>query len=275
MKTSIFCLAFIAGLAIYRAGAAVIAGPITNPANHHEYYLLSPDSWNACETEAEHLGGTLAIIKNAGDQEWVFSTFGNYGGTNRNLWIGLHRTGAERRLAWATDDKLEFANWASGQPDGSADCVVMASPSGPFGFAAGAWDDFPDNGEIDGSAPNGVVEVPGKSKEKALSGAEKALRGAWYAAGRADCPCYIASTDHALFIINQDNSAGRGVLTPEHRLFVSSWRVSGQMMQDRILWSNGTWWSRHPIANDAAKFDLKKGDLERARGKQYDTPLIQ
>ena len=77
----------------FRAGAEIIAGPITNPANGHDYYLLSLNCWTISETEAESLGGTLAVIDNAGEQEWVYSTFGSYGGVNRGgLWIGLHRT---------------------------------------------------------------------------------------------------------------------------------------------------------------------------------------
>src|SRR3989442_128917 len=60
--------------------ASVIAGPIINPANGHEYYLHSPNNWTASEAEAEQLGGTLANIRNASEQEWVFSTFGAYGG---------------------------------------------------------------------------------------------------------------------------------------------------------------------------------------------------
>jgi hypothetical protein len=272
MKNSILGFASLAIFVAFRVNASVIAGPITNPANGHEYYLLSPNTWTASETEAEHLGGTLAVIKNAGDQEWVFSTFGNYGGTNRNLWIGLHRVGAERRLAWPMAEKLDFANWAGGQPDGSADCVVMASSKQPFGFAAGAWDDFPDNGEIDGLSPNGVVEVPGKSKEKALSATEKDFRGAWYAAGKADCPCFVASTDHELFIINESNWASRAIVTREHRLFVASWRIYGEMLQDRILWSNGTWWSRHPVSSETAEFAIKPEDLKRAAGEKFELP---
>jgi hypothetical protein len=37
----------------------------------------------ASEAEAEQLGGTLAVIESVGEQEWVFATFGSYGGTNR------------------------------------------------------------------------------------------------------------------------------------------------------------------------------------------------
>src|SRR5690349_17713665 len=110
MKTSMLCFGFVASLAISHVNAVIISGPITNPANHHEYYLLSPDSWTASETEAEHLGGTLAVIKNVGEQEWVYSTFGTYGGTNRDLWIGLCRNNPNRTLGWVTGFKGDYAN---------------------------------------------------------------------------------------------------------------------------------------------------------------------
>ena len=62
-----------------RAGADILAGPITNPNNGHDYYLLTPNTWSASEAEAETLGGTLAVIQNDAEQEWVFSKFGSYG----------------------------------------------------------------------------------------------------------------------------------------------------------------------------------------------------
>ena len=39
------------------ARAAVLAGPITNTANAHTYYLLSHTNWAASEAEARQLGG--------------------------------------------------------------------------------------------------------------------------------------------------------------------------------------------------------------------------
>jgi hypothetical protein len=73
----------------FNTRADIIAGPITNPANGHDYYLLSPNSWTMSEAEAESLGGTLAVIKNTNDESWVYSTFGSYDGVNRILWIGF------------------------------------------------------------------------------------------------------------------------------------------------------------------------------------------
>ena len=42
----------------FQSRADIIVGPITNPANGHDYYLLTPNNWTASEAEAEALGGT-------------------------------------------------------------------------------------------------------------------------------------------------------------------------------------------------------------------------
>jgi hypothetical protein len=278
MKTALASLASLMMLMTWQAGAAIIAGPITNPANHHDYYLLSADSWTACEAEAERLGGTLAIIKNAGEQEWIFSTFANYGGTNRNLWIGLTRVNPTRSLVWLTGWKGEYVNWAGGQPDdaGRVEGYVFMSATRPWGFAIGTWADCANDATFGGSVPSGLVEVPGKSKEKTLSSAEKALRGTWYLAGKADSVCHVTSTENALFVINEGNWAGRVILTPDGRLFVPP-HLFGEIVKDKILWNNGTWWSR-----ESSQFDnIAEGDsinlegLNRAAGKEYDTPELK
>jgi hypothetical protein len=70
------------------SSAKILSGPIVNPTNGHEYYLLDQASWTASEAEAEAMGGTLAIIRNAAEQGWVFSKFGSGDGVNHSLWIG-------------------------------------------------------------------------------------------------------------------------------------------------------------------------------------------
>jgi hypothetical protein len=257
--------------------AGVLTGPITNPANGHDYYLLSSDSWTASEAEAERLGGTLAVIRNAGEQEWVFSRFGDFGGTNRNLWIGLSRSGPNRMLSWITAEKPNFALWAGGQPDdggGVEGFVFMASNDKPWGFAAGHWGDVANNALIGWRLPNGVVEVPGKSNEKALTSKEKALVGKWYYAGKEENVCRIAGTENELFIINESNLAGRAVITPEGNLFVASWRLRGEILKDKILWSNGTWWSRQQTASNpgAVAEMITPEDLKRAAGERFELP---
>ena len=241
MKTTIaiYGAAIILLTINFTARADIIAGPITNPANGHEYFLLTPDTWAASEAEAEQLGGTLAVIKNAADQEWVFSRFSSYGGTNRNLWIGLRRQWQGGPFAWVTDTKLDYVNWENGQPDnagGVENCVEIWP-----GDHRGAWNDASES-----QIRYGVVEVPGKSNEKSLTGKEKELIGTWYASGNRDHPCWIAGTDNKLFQI-YDGRAVRLIFTAEGSLFLAN-RIRGELVKDKILWSNGTWWSQKPVA---------------------------
>jgi len=266
MKTTIaVCSAAIILFAVtFRAGADIIAGPITNPANGHDYYLLSPNSWTMSEAEAESLGGTLAIIKNADEQKWVFSTFGSYDGVNRALWIGLHRTRPGGPFAWMTDAKLDYTNWLSGEPNndrGIEDCVQIRNANP----APDAWNDMPD-----ASLCCGVVELPGKANKISLSKQERALIGNWYEGGKMERPCWIAGTDNALFVIPNNKFAARAGLCADGSLFASNFQsewpmvargfsgfssmpgaspqtgMRGEIIKDKILWSNGTWWSRKP-----------------------------
>ena len=69
--------------------------------------------------------------------------------------------------------------------------------------------------------------------------------GVWYEGGSAYRPCYIAATDNKLLAIN-NHSAARVILMPDGTLFLSSWNAHGEIIQDKLLWSDGTWWSRNP-----------------------------
>jgi Lectin C-type domain len=228
-------------LAAVPSRAGIIAGPITNPANGHDYYLLTPNTWSASEAEAEAMGGTLAIVRNAGEQKWIFSTFGNLGGANRSLWIGLHRTQPGGKFAWVDGTPLDYAHWYPGEPNnagGNENCVHMRwDPAAP-----GTWNDLSDANQL-----NAVVEMPAKSS-KALTERERALIGHWYESGRIDRPCHIAAAENALFaIIEANGAAGRIFFHKRGDLFVDGWQVHGEVIQDRILWSNNSWWSRQPV----------------------------
>jgi hypothetical protein len=62
---------------------------IVNPQNHHSYLLLSAATWKDSEAEAVAFGGHLATVRNRAEEDWIFKTFGSYGGQQRLLWIGL------------------------------------------------------------------------------------------------------------------------------------------------------------------------------------------
>ncbi len=193
--------------------AKIISGPIVNPTNGHEYYLLDQASWTASEAEAETLGGTLAIIRNAAEQEWVYSKFGSDDGKNRSLWIGLHKNYSGAPFAWMTGEPVDYLNWYSGQPDnaGGMENFVQVLPGGK-------WNDNTDTA----NPVCGVVEVPGKSNPKSLSEKERALVGTWYVSGKTDHPSHITATENQLFGID-NNYASRLIYTPDGQLFSSSW----------------------------------------------------
>lgn len=258
--------------AAFNTRADILAGPITNLANKHDYYLLSPNSWTVSEAEAESLGGTLAIIKNADEQKWVFSTFGAYGGTNRNLWIGLHRNLANDSFEWVTGEKVDYSNWAPAQPDdaGGVENYVEVWADGTWD-GKGFWNDAPNS-----NYRYGLVETRGKANDLSLSKAERTLIGNWYEGGNIQRPCWIAGTDKMLFVISNNKFAARASLTTDGTLFVKDFQrgrpmfdgrvpmeangfvhpmpslansqtsMSGEIIKDKILWSNGTWWSRKP-----------------------------
>jgi hypothetical protein len=226
--------------------AEVVGGPVTNSKNGHAYYLLGPSSWSVAESQAEQLGGTLAIIRDESEQQWVYHQFIKYHGTNLNLWIGLHRNPYDRKLRWVNGEKNDYANWAGGQPD---DCqraetaVFMASTNRPWNFGAGKWADYTDDGLVDGALPCGVVEVASEGNGRKLARTEKNLVGVWYAGGNENLPCYIAASATMLFSIQQER-ASRIFLLPKGELYLARDNAYGEVAGDKILWSNGSWWSR-------------------------------
>jgi hypothetical protein len=240
-----------------QARADIIAGPITNPANGSDYYLLSPNTWTASEKEAEVLGGTLAVIKNAAEQNWVFSTFSNRNG----LWVGLHRTRPGGPFAWVSGAPTNYFNWGPGEPNnarGKESCTQIQNGS-TNNSSVGTWNDMSDDKLL-----NGVVELPGKPGQVRLSKAARALIGPWYEGGNAERPCWITGTESALFIISSSRYATRAGLCSDGTLFVPGGQtdpsgfsihysipisqprtaMQGEIFKDKILWSNGTWWSR-------------------------------
>jgi hypothetical protein len=264
----------------FRAGAEIIAGPITNPANGHDYYLLSPNSWTMSEAEAESLGGTLAVIENAHEQDWVFSTFGFYNGVNRGLWIGLHKNWSNV-FVWVTDERTNYLNWGPGQPDNAGGVENSVHMWMPGSNVQGMWNDA-----ADASLNSGVVELPGKANEISLSKRERALIGNWYEGGKVERPCWITGTDNVLFVIPKNKLAARAGLCADGSLFAAGFQTEwpmamrgfngvssmtganpqtgmhGEIMKDKILWSNGTWWSRKPAGY---------GKNEKSSDKDTDT----
>ena len=246
MKTTLALLSAAVMLAVIapRVNADILLGPITNPDNGHDYYLLTPNSWTAAEAEAEKLGGTLAIVKNAGEQNWIYSTFASHGIENRVLWIGLRRKYPGGPFEWVDGEATNstYLNWCGGQPDnggGNEDKAEIWTPLEEWNDAANETQNY------------GVVEMTGDSRKKTFTEQEKSLIGEWYETGRADQPCYITRTQNRLFVITCDGRGGM-LMTDASGVVIPRWNDHGEIVQDKILWSNGTWWSRK-VSNAASE----------------------
>lgn len=97
--------------------ASVEAGPIANPANGHEYYLLAGAAWADAEAEAIALGGHLVTVDDAGENDWVWETFQAI--RPGPFWIGLNDALQEGTYEWANGAPTSYTNWwvGGGEPN--------------------------------------------------------------------------------------------------------------------------------------------------------------
>jgi len=132
---------------------------IVNPANNHSYGLVDRTNWVEAEVQARLSGGHLATINDAAEQDWVYQTFGNYGGTNRRLWIGLNDAGKEGHFVWANGEPLDYTHWDAGEPNnwgGNEDYVAMFQPGHR---APSRWNDWGGSRGFNDGFFGGVAEI--------------------------------------------------------------------------------------------------------------------
>ena len=146
------------------------AGPFLNPGTGNYYYLLGSTNWTTSEIWATQLGGHLATIETANEENWVYDTFASYGGTNRNLWIGLTNNPSNpTNFGWSSGlTNVVYANWAAGQPTNCSGNDIYTAVLGQTNAFPGLWvlennNGNDNNGVMCGVPPTnqiyGVVEV--------------------------------------------------------------------------------------------------------------------
>ena len=162
----------------------VLAGPVTNSANGHLYWLLGQSTWVEAEAAAQALGGHLATLRSASEQEWVYTNFSYWGGVSRHLSIGLYdadpqlnATNLEARRAefvWASGEPVSYTRWLADEPNNWLEMgefwVHLIGPDYPAGAAY--WNDVwdtaanqylvmsPLHGVAEQVPPPGIVRHP-------------------------------------------------------------------------------------------------------------------
>ena len=152
------CVALISLGLLRGAFAAVIGGPIVNPANGHTYFLLDKKSWTASEAEAVTLGGHLVAVNNGDENQFLVDNFTSGVNEKRVLWIGLTDQGSEGQFKWTTGEPLAYTNWFAGEPNnndgrGGPENYVqfnwhMSFPDALPNTPRGKWVDDVDGGNV-------------------------------------------------------------------------------------------------------------------------------
>ncbi len=156
---------------------AVLTGPVYNSTTGHYYYLLGESSWSDAEATAVSLGGHLATVNDAAEDAWIYSTFSNFGNTNRHLWIGLYDTNQavnspdrgtrKGEFAWISGESSAYRNWAFYEPNSEFSGETSVPPTweffvhiwDPTDLFAPQWNNYVNSSSLFGHPLNGVVEV--------------------------------------------------------------------------------------------------------------------
>ncbi len=104
--------------------------------------MLAATNWLTSEIWATNLGGHLATIETANEENWVYDTFTAYGTRNRDLWIGLGYTNSTGNFGWTSGfASLAYTNWAPGQPFvcGANNDQYYVAIMGPTNAYPGLW----------------------------------------------------------------------------------------------------------------------------------------
>ncbi|HBF22248.1 MAG TPA: hypothetical protein DDW23_00410 [Planctomycetes bacterium] len=166
---------------------------VVNPSNGHTYHLLESTTWTEAEAGAIALGGHLATVRSQAENDWIWSNFSNWGGQDRDLWIGLNDVATEGTFVWSSGETSSFRYWATGQPDnngGNEDYVHIGE------LNTDAWNDMFDAASTSWSPGYfGVVEIttptgPQYDVQNLVAGATAILSVSGFGAGNVGILAY-------------------------------------------------------------------------------------
>ena len=145
--------------------ATTIGAPIPNPATRHKYVVLSGGSWTQAQKVAHSLGGHLAVINSAAENEWIRLNTIAIPGNPQQLYIGLHDQAIENKFQWLNHEPVEYTNWGTGEPNNSneEDFAIMNS-NGKWNdldstFIVSAIVEIPCAGDLDGDGTVGGADL--------------------------------------------------------------------------------------------------------------------
>ncbi|MDR1834915.1 MAG: C-type lectin domain-containing protein [Fusobacteriaceae bacterium] len=103
--------------------------------NHQYQVIFKRMNWDDAKAHCESLGGHLATITSAEEQEYIINLLPQ--DLREGYWIGLHDRNVEGRWEWVTGEPLLYTNWNDGEPndDGNGeDIVELTNAWGSWGW---------------------------------------------------------------------------------------------------------------------------------------------
>ena len=103
----------------------------------HYYYIFNNcNTWEQAQKYCESLGGHLAIIRNAEDNNKLYNIMLQFG--CKSAYFGLTDAEHEGKWIWVNGEPLKYSNWHSGEPNGgSYENYAMFY----IRFSDGTWND--------------------------------------------------------------------------------------------------------------------------------------
>ncbi len=151
--------------AISRCSATTIGAPIPNPATGSKYVLLSGGTWTQAQKIAHSLGGHLAVINSAAENEWIRLNTIAIPGNPQQLYIGLNDQAIEGSFQWLNHEPVTYTNWGNGEPNNSNDeDFTLMGASGKWNdldstFIVAAIVEIPCAGDLDGDGSVGGADL--------------------------------------------------------------------------------------------------------------------
>jgi hypothetical protein len=94
------------------------------PATGHYYQRIDTAmSWHEAKQHCESLGGHLATITSAEENDFVYKNFA----ADHVCWLGATDEAEEGKWTWVTGEPFAFQNWFPGNPGDEEDCLVLGN----------------------------------------------------------------------------------------------------------------------------------------------------
>lgn len=103
--------------------------------NYYQLYDGVADSWEEASWYCKTLGGHLAVINDAEENDFLYSYMIDQG--YNSAYFGLYDTDSNGNWAWVDGSAVNYANWASGEPSSSSENYGMFYHK----FKDGTWND--------------------------------------------------------------------------------------------------------------------------------------